>query len=223
MTFPIEAYSDLGNKGPTQLDQSPNACPTCKQMVDPWLRIAVLSKRLGNLQAAFQCTNRECRSLLIGYYQHNPEGKVHELKSIRPIFPDKEIFPPEIKNISEDFITIYNQAFAAEQLELNEIAGAAYRKALEFLVKDYATKKNPGKEETIAKIFLGSCIDTYITEPNIQATAKRAAWLGNDETHYYRRRGDKDINDLKTLIRATINWIVLLEITVQAETDMPDS
>ena len=36
---------------------------------------------------------------------------------------------------------------------------------------------------------------------------KRAVWLGNDETHYVRKWEDKDISDLKRLIKLTVNWI----------------
>jgi hypothetical protein len=56
-------------------------------------------------------------------------------------------------------------------------------------------------------MFLGKCIDTYINDLNLKECARRAAWLGNDETHYIRKWEDKDVNDLKTLIRLTVNWI----------------
>ena len=32
-------------------------------------------------------------------------------------------------------------------------------------------------------------------------------WLGNDETHYVRKWEEKDIRDLKILIRLTESWI----------------
>lgn len=34
-----------------------------------------------------------------------------------------------------------------------------------------------------------------------------AAWLSDGESHYYRKWGDKDLNDLKVIIDLTINWI----------------
>ncbi len=37
--------------------------------------------------------------------------------------------------------------------------------------------------------------------------AERAAWLGNDETHYQRKWTDKDISDLKTVISLAEHWI----------------
>jgi hypothetical protein len=41
----------------------------------------------------------------------------------------------------------------------------------------------------------------------IQDAAKRAAWLGNDEVHYYRTWSDQDISDLKALIQLTVKSI----------------
>jgi len=40
-----------------------------------------------------------------------------------------------------------------------------------------------------------------------KSVAERATWLGNDETHYYRKWENKDISDLKALLRLTINAI----------------
>lgn len=50
-----------------------------------------------------------------------------------------------------------------------------------------------------------------------------AVWLGNDETHYYRRWEDKDINDLKLLIKLTANWIEIKELTKNYSEDMLNS
>lgn len=45
------------------------------------------------------------------------------------------------------------------------------------------------------------------TQPDIKEMAKRAVWLGNDETHYVRKWEDKDIQDLKNLIDLTVYFI----------------
>jgi hypothetical protein len=67
--------------------------------------------------------------------------------------------------------------------------------------------QEPAKAEEIKGKLLGKCIHEDVTDPNVKATAKLATWLGNDETHYIRKWEDKDINDLKILIRLTVNWI----------------
>jgi hypothetical protein len=50
--------------------------------------------------------------------------------------------------------------------------------------------------------------------------AERATWLGNDETHYVRKWEDKDINDLKILIKVTLHWIEMELLTEQYKTEM---
>ena len=44
-------------------------------------------------------------------------------------------------------------------------------------------------------------------DPRLKQCAERATWLGNDETHYERKWIDRDVDDLKTLIRLTVNWV----------------
>jgi len=55
-----------------------------------------------------------------------------------------------------------------------------------------------------------------------QSVAKRATWLGNDETHYLRKWESKDINDLKTLLQLTINSIENQLLAKAYESDMGD-
>lgn len=44
----------------------------------------------------------------------------------------------------------------------------------------------------------------------------RAAWIGNDFSHYERRLSDLDLSDLKRFINATIAWIELELTTAEA-------
>lgn len=78
------------------------------------------------------------------------------------------------------------------------------------------------KEKEIKKTFLGKCIDVYVSNENIKQIAKRATWLGNDETHYEKIWKDKDLKDLKTLIQLTVKWIEMEETTKRAIKDMPE-
>jgi len=75
------------------------------------------------------------------------------------------------------------------------------------LVKDFARKQYPEKTAEVEKAPLARCIKNYIDDTNAKMTAELATWLGNDETHYMRIWEDKDIEDLKLLIRITSNWI----------------
>ncbi|MFR5472135.1 MAG: hypothetical protein ACLTG7_11415 [Romboutsia sp.] len=108
---------------------------------------------------------------------------------------------------------IYGQAKQAEEVGLDQVCGVAYRKALEFLIKDYCCKKKPEEEENIKKKFLSNVIKEYVDNPNIKMLAERAAWLGNDETHYIRKWESHDIKVLIKLIDLTCSWINLEEKT----------
>ena len=128
--------------------------------------------------------------------------------------------PDEIKDLSKYFKEIYTQAHSAEHHRLDQIAGMGYRKALEFLIKDYCISKHADKEMEIKSEYLGVCINKYINDAKIQKCAKLSAWLGNDETHYVRKWEDKDIADLKILIRLTVNWISNDILTEKYSADM---
>jgi hypothetical protein len=132
-----------------------------------------------------------------------------------------KLFKPSITELSPDFCFIYNEAYAAEQMELNQISGVGYRKSLEFLVKDYLISLNSDKAENIKNNTLGNCIND-IEDTRIKEIAKRATWLGNDETHYIRKWESKDVSHLKILIDLCINWIDTDIETKKILEDMPD-
>ena len=80
---------------------------------------------------------------------------------------------------------------------------------------------DPSDAGAIKTTLLGTCIDRYVDDANVKECARRAAWLGNDETHYTRRWEDKDIADLKTLVRLTTNWVENALLTQQYLQQMP--
>jgi hypothetical protein len=176
-----------------------------------------------SIQIAFQCTSADCRSIFVGRYKKNLQGNSFELDGVYPIRYVGTKFAPEIDSTSPEFVEIYHQAEAAEAAGYDRIAGMGYRKSLEFLIKDYLGLIHPDKKEEIANEFLGKCIDTLVEDPKIKACAKRAAWLGNDETHYIRKWESKDINDLKVLVRLSTNWIESSILTARYESEMRTS
>ena len=73
-------------------------------------------------------------------------------------------------------------------MSLLEVCGVGYRKALEFLIKDFVIEgKEPEVVKRIKTIQLAPCIENYVTDLNVKNVSKRAVWLGNDETHYVRK------------------------------------
>lgn len=78
----------------------------------------------------------------------------------------------------------------------------------------YKYKDAADQQEEVRKAFLGSVIEKHIDQDRIKQCAKRAAWLGNDQTHYTRKWEDKDIHDLKSLIMMTLNHI---DLTIESD------
>ena len=95
---------------------------------------------------------------------------------------------------------------------------------MEFLIKDYliSNTTEDTEKEKIKKEFLGAIIEKRVKHAQLKAVAKRATWLGNDETHYERKWQDKDISDLKDLIDLTIRWIETDKLTEKLLHDMPE-
>lgn len=141
--------------------------------------------------------------------------------SSEPCRFDKYVFENNIVTLSPQFDKIYNQALAAEAAGLDEIAGLGYRKSLEFLVKDFAIHENPERGDDIKKLMLSPCIKEFIDNPQIKTLVERSAWIGNDEAHYVRKQSNRDVNDMKAFIRATVYFIGMVLITEDAESMNP--
>jgi hypothetical protein len=136
--------------------------------------------------------------------------------------PKGVTYSQTIRDISSNFIDIYEQAEQAENIGLKDICGVGYRKALEFLIKDYIIKNDPSLKQTVEKKLLATCINNHIQNQRIVDIAKRAVWLGNDETHYIRKWEGMDITHMKQLIALTVHWIETEELTTQMIAAMPD-
>lgn len=215
-----------------EFDHKPDVCPRCHHNLDPIILVATLSgtyeKRGTLLEISYKCTHRQCQGMFIGQYQketaHSGTGSMQGAFIFQKAVPINFISPEidsEVEEISPSFKEIYNQACAAESYGLDEIAGVGFRKALEFLIKDYCVHKTPDKKEDIETKLLGQVINTYVDDTNLVTCAKRAAWLGNDETHYIRKWEDKDISDLKTLINLSSGWVKSNILTEKYLQEMP--
>ncbi|MGH9343607.1 MAG: hypothetical protein ACRD19_07595 [Terriglobia bacterium] len=202
----------------------PDTCPLCHTKVDPRTLSAVVKRprNKGQLQVIFQCTSALCDSLFISYYSSAiPNNtQIYTFERSAPSTAHTISFRDEVSEVSPVFVEIYNQTLAAEAANLQHLTGIGLRKALEFLIKDFAIKEHVPDQATIEKIQLGPCIEKYVDDGNIKNCAKRAAWLGNDETHYVRKWTDKDVGDLKILIDLTVNWITNVLLTRKYITEM---
>ena len=210
------------NSGTQSLNKYPDKCPFCHNSVTPNSLFAHQSST--SLEVFMVCPNKDCEKSFIGYYDHAYDGARlwrYENKTTQGNLKGKE-FSTEIKETSTNFELIYNEAYTAEQQDLKQICGVGYRKALEFLIKDYSILKNEAEKEKILKMPLGNCIKTFVEDTRMQSVAKRAVWLGNDETHYVKKWENKDLNDLKKLIDLTVHWIEMEKLTESFESEMPE-
>lgn len=201
---------DIEEKPKTvQIDHHPDECPDCHRGMEPvCLWQSFLNRNDKTLHIVYRCSRLICQNVFLANYRcPNNDLDSFFFESAVPQAGTRKNFEDTINEISPDFVKIYNEALAAEQGGLLEICGGGYRKALEFLIKDYIIKNNPDKKEEINNKFLGACINEYIADTEIKEVAKRAVWLGNDEIHYYKKWEDKDLNDLKTIIDITLYWI----------------
>ena len=164
-------------------------------------------------------TFSECTDSYVMIY--DDQAKDSELLYVGPGCYDKKHFDPLICSLSPEFDTIYNQALAAETAGLDRIAGIGYRKALEFLVKDFCIHLHPEATEEIKTKLLARCIKDYVDDSRIRNLAEKAAWIGNDETHYVRKHQDRDITDMKRFIDAMVHFVLVVLISEDASTITP--
>lgn len=165
----------------------------------------------------YQCTNTKCQKIFIVHYESEKEyGQLKNtiVKGVSPFLTSEIVVSDNINEICEKYYEIYRQAYLSEMMGLTEICGMGYRKALEFLVKDYVIYLNKDNSnfstQELQKKLLGKVISEDISSARIQEITRRAVWLGNDETHYLRKWVEKDVQDLKNIIS-----IVVFEIEME--------
>ncbi|ERM20331.1 DUF4145 domain-containing protein [Brevibacillus laterosporus] len=198
--------------------KEPNQCWYCHNFIDPTIIYSHVfdnmiapgkSHKLKGAASLLQCPS--CSLIFLGVYELKETGMPQNFNGAliysAPKLQPKINFPETINDISPNFIEIYKQSLQAEKDNLNQIAGMGYRKALEFLIKDYLTYKHPDKEEKIKKQTLSECIKTHIEDKYLNSALLAAVWIGNDETHYIKKHTDKDVNNIKAFIEASVYFI----------------
>lgn len=225
--FSVNVRLNNGSRQSVEINEYPDKCPVCDEGGVP---TEVSGHSLGDawdydevVEIVFQCPKNECkRYYLAHYYKPSRTGDLFFLKNtLSPQYWKPTRFSEEIKSLSPKFPRIYNQSSIAEGFGLDEIAGGGYRKSLEYLIKDYLIETKLKTNDEVEQLGLSTAISN-INDERIQACAKRAAWLGNDEIHYYRIWEDKDINNLKELIKLSVNYIESEVITNKYKESMLD-
>lgn len=193
----------------------PSECPICKHAIKPEeLHLQEYKDEYDNwfITGLYLC--RHCYKTFTALYsckllKTSSGSRIYnaKLEYCGPSRFEKRQFEDKMNKVSPRFVEVYNQAKAAEEYGLTQICGIGYRKALEFLIKDYLIYKTPDQAETIKGMNLGRCISDMISDEDIKMAASRCVWLGNDQTHYIQRFEEFDLDVLKTLLEATIYWV----------------
>ena len=226
----IKAFTASGVEVSVAIDvKNIDYCPICHKGVEPInLNNYLIGSKSNILQRIYRCPRNQCGRIFLANYSQSLNG-VFQLRYLEPRQHEEPPLPDLLKENFSDFCKIYKQAIIADEMNLKEIAGMGLRKSLEFLIKDFVIKKlkndNAGEEKIneVKKLFLGTCIEKYISYSTIKRRAKRAVWLGNDETHFFKKWPEKDLTDLKNLIEITISSIEaqLLDEKYQKEMKEP--
>lgn len=215
----MEKIASVLNQGHgVKIELKPTFCPYCHHEQIPNILGAMKPNQSTYEYILFcECTNNDC------FIAFNVVYNEHTTKYTEIVQGRKKthVFKDVISTLSPSFCSIYNEAYAAEQMGLSQITGVGYRKALEFLIKDYLVSITPENEDAIKSKFLNNCIREDIADEKIKQVAARAVWLGNDETHYIRKWEDKDVTHLKKLIDLCLHWIEAEIDTKQLLDDMP--
>jgi hypothetical protein len=189
--------------------EEPNICPHCHVVNEPEFKghfYTSDSERNRQHMTIWRCTNKDCVRNFPALFDSN--GDFVRFLNGLPQGPD---WPKPIENLksgnnsdSENekqtrFIDTYLQSLSAENEGLDEIAGMGFRKAIEYLVKDWAIQSNPADAEKINGLWLSGVIAEYY-DGDLKGILERATWLGNDQAHYNKLFEEYDIDVLKELI-----------------------
>lgn len=193
----------------------PSECSCCNKGVDLILCNAFIEDCSSSsvLCVSFKCP--VCQNIIICKYILNIDIYNHVIP--RSMYPfeilggkglNKE-FSNEINELSPAFVKIFNDAYRAEQIGLIEVVGLGYRRAFEFLIKDYAINQEITEvnKESIKRMQLSQVINNYFPDGEIKSLLTRATWIGNDFAHYETKHSDIKLEDLKELLLLSVSRI----------------
>lgn len=182
----------------------PRFCPVCHQRTRPHFLYGHFdASDKQTFTCLFSCS---CGNIFMSKYIGGLCQRSTYVGSVPDGFEEKQ-FGDDISELSPNFCLIYNQAAKAEANDLKMICGMGYRKAIEFLIKDFCILKNPDEKDKILAEKLFESIKR-IDDPNIQHLAKACKDLGNDETHVVVKY-DEGLIELKNYIDGLVAYIHL--------------
>jgi hypothetical protein len=190
--------------------QEPDYCPHCHQNIKAvFLHFSKYQHGQSIGISLWICPSEKCSRIIIvkqifdrflGRFKIERflDGTIKAPEWPKPIL-DLKLTNEKGEILQSKFIKAYSQSLEAEQFGLDELAGMGYRKAIEYLVKDWAIKSKPEDNKKIEDLWLGEVIKNYY-DGDLKEILERATWLGNDQSHYKKLFEEYDISTLKELI-----------------------
>lgn len=197
-----------GNWGNAEVNVTvTDICPNCGRGIEPILKDSSFYKDEHRHILFLTLFCNSCKYAWVDSYDY-----LFDYGSVSPrnLHYYKELpseFPKEISELSPQGVKTYTQSLQAEVDGYDTLVGIGLRKSLEFIIKDFLIYKFPEKADEIKAKLLGAVIKDYIDDQILQKLAQATSWIGNDETHYVRKHTDKDLQDLKKFLNATIRFI----------------
>jgi hypothetical protein len=191
--------------------ENPSECPHCHKGIEPkFIHLSVIQN---DIYSIWNCTFKDCKKQFITHHLLLENFQIDFVGYLdgSPVCP---YWPQYISSLNSKFIETYKQSLKAESIGLDEIAGMGFRKAIEYLVKDYLINRNPELKGSLEDKLLMAVIKENFNstqESDLKDLLVRATWLGNDMTHYLKYHIDFNINDLKDLIQLVMDEIHSIE------------
>ena len=108
-------YQVNTNSGQQKIDVLPDKCPFCHSAISP-LPISGNSGN-GRLEIFMACPKSTCKNSFIGYYVYKNSMWRYDNETTVGTLTAKE-FNESIQEVSPAFVKIYNEAYSAEQQNL---------------------------------------------------------------------------------------------------------
>jgi len=125
-------------------------CPFCHRGIETQ-PLSYVRFTVDNVQLFLKC---KCGQSFVGYTNQDNNTNRYNITGLSKGKHKTKFFEKEIQEVSSTFVLTYGESEFAEQENLKQICGAGYRRAFEFLIKDYLIKFKKKIKILLKKNFL---------------------------------------------------------------------
>lgn len=117
-------------------------------------------------------------------------------------------FDQLLRDLSPEFIDMYQASLSSEQNGYANLAGIGYRSAMELLIKDYALDFELSSKEDISRLNLNRAIDKFFgNDKNAMIPADVVRTFGNNFAHWDKSEKYADLETLKAYLDLVVQFI----------------